>query len=202
MLLLLFAWLAFGCTYVPVNMNPHAADPLSPVPLDLPRYMGRWYVIASMPMVDERDYVASCAVWTLRDDGRIEDAVAGRNGGFDAPETRTVFIATPGHGALNSVWKVRPLWPFEFIVLTVYADDAYQYTVRATPDKDFAWILSRRPEMPEPVYEDILTRLDAMGFDTGRFARVAQYPEQIGKPGFRAVRPALDPQHGHSPTRM
>lgn len=184
----MLAWLVGACTYVPVNPNPHAEDALVPVPVDLPRYMGRWYVIASIPMVDERDYVGSCAEWTLRDDGRIEDAVAGRKRGFDQPEIRSVFIARPEHGARNSVWRVRPMWPFEFIVLTVYVDDAYEYTVRATPEKDFAWILSRRPDMPEAMYQAILSKLDAMGFDTGRFKRVVQFPEQIGKPGFHVVR--------------
>ncbi|MFM0326548.1 lipocalin family protein [Caballeronia glebae] len=177
-----------GCVYVPVNRNPHADDVLVPVPVDLPRYIGRWYVIANMPMVDERDYVASCAVWTLRSDGRIEDAVVGRKHGFDQPETGTTFIAKPGNGTQNSVWRVRPLWPFEFIVLTVYVDPDYQYTVRATPDKEFAWILSRHPDMSEEVYQSLLARLDQMGFDTPRFKRVVQFPEQIGQPGFHAVR--------------
>ncbi|WP_250441687.1 lipocalin family protein [Caballeronia sp. AZ1_KS37] len=177
-----------GCIYVPVNRNPHADNILVPVPVDLPRYMGRWYVIANMPMVDERDYVASCAVWTLRPDGRVEDAVVGRKHGFDQPETGTTFIAKPGHGSQNSVWRVRPLWPFEFIVLTVYVDPDYEYTVRATPDKEFAWILSRHPTMSEETYQSLLARLDQMGFDTPRFKRVVQFPEQIGQPGFHAVR--------------
>ncbi|BCQ28977.1 hypothetical protein NK8_71670 (plasmid) [Caballeronia sp. NK8] len=139
-------------------------------------------------MVDERDYVASCAVWTLRDDGGIEDAVMGRKHGFDQPETGTVFIAKPEQGARNSVWRVRPLWPFEFIVMTVYVDPDYKYTVRATPDKDFVWILSRRPDMSEAVYLFLVERLDQMGFDTSRFKKVVQFPEQVGQPGFHAVR--------------
>lgn len=187
-LLSLLVCVVCGCTYVPVNRNPHADDPLVPVVVDLPRYMGRWFVIANVPMVDERDYVASCAVWTLRDDGRIEDAVMGRKHGFDQPETGTVFIAKPEQGARNSVWRVRPIWPFEFIVMTVYVDPDYEYTVRATPDKDFVWILARRPDMREAVYQSLLERLDQMGFDTSRFKKVVQFPEQIGQPGFHAVR--------------
>ncbi|WP_277183265.1 lipocalin family protein [Caballeronia sp. BR00000012568055] len=172
-----------ACTYIPVNMNPHADAPLTPISLDLPRYMGRWYVIASIPMFDERDYVGSAALWTLRDDGDIDDAVIGRKHGFDQPETRSVFRAHPEHGAKNSVWKVRPLWPFEFIVMTVYLDPDYQYTVRVTPDKAFAWILSRRPDMPVETYQAILLKLDDMGFDTSRFRRVAQLPEPAGSAG-------------------
>ncbi|SAK93833.1 lipocalin family protein [Caballeronia ptereochthonis] len=86
------------------------------------------------------------------------------------------------------MWRVRPLWPFEFIVLTVYVDPDYEYTARATPDKDFAWILSRHPGMSEETYQTMLTRLDALGFDTARFRKVVQFPEQVGKPGFHGVR--------------
>ncbi len=172
----------------PVNPNPHADDPLVPAAVDLPRYMGRWYVIASMPMLNERDYVGSYAVWTLRADGHIEDVVVGRKHGFDQPEIRSAFMATPERGARNSVWKVRPLWPFEVVVLTVYVDPDYEYTVRATPDKDSGWILSRHPHVSEDVYRSLLTKLDAMGFDTTRFRRVPQFPGQIGQPGFYAPR--------------
>jgi len=177
-----------GCTMAPVNRNPHADDPLVPVAVDLPRYMGRWYVIASMPMVNERDYVGNYAVWTLRADGRIEDAVVGRRQGFDQPESGSTFIAVPEHGARDSVWKVHPFWPFEIVVFTAYVDPDYEYTVRATPDKDSAWILSRHPDMREQVYRSVLTQLDAMGFDTTRFKRIPQFPEQLGQPGFYAPR--------------
>jgi apolipoprotein D and lipocalin family protein len=187
-LIILFVAVAAGCTFAPVNRNPHADKALEPVSVDLSRYMGRWYVISNIPVVDERDYVGSCATWTLREDGRIEDAVLGRKHGFDQPETGSVFIARPEHGARNSVWKIRPVRPFEFVVLTVYLDPDYEYTVRATPDKNFAWILARHPEMREETYQAVLTRLDAMGFDIARFKKVVQFPEQIGKPGFHSVR--------------
>ncbi|WP_225936646.1 hypothetical protein [Caballeronia sp. NK8] len=48
-LLGLLVWVVCGCTYAPVNRNPHADDPLVPVAVDLPRYMGRWFVIANVP---------------------------------------------------------------------------------------------------------------------------------------------------------
>ncbi|QKM50171.1 hypothetical protein B7760_04232 [Burkholderia glumae] len=72
--------LTAGCTSDPPNPNPRAAVPLSTVPVDLPRYMGRWYVIAHIPYFAERGFVGSRAQWTLRADGRIDDVFVGRKG--------------------------------------------------------------------------------------------------------------------------
>ena len=62
---------AAGCSGSPPNPNPRAAAPLSTVPVDLPRYMGRWYVIANIPYFAERRFVGSRAEWRLRDDGSL-----------------------------------------------------------------------------------------------------------------------------------
>jgi len=41
--------------------------PLQTLPVDLSRYMGRWYVTANIPY-----FAASRAQWALRTDGRID----------------------------------------------------------------------------------------------------------------------------------
>ena len=38
-----------ACSQSPANSNAHADIPLKPASVDLPRYMGRWYVIAIIP---------------------------------------------------------------------------------------------------------------------------------------------------------
>jgi apolipoprotein D and lipocalin family protein len=43
-----------GCSGDPPNPNPRAGVPLQTVPVDLPRYMGRWYIIANIPYFAER----------------------------------------------------------------------------------------------------------------------------------------------------
>jgi apolipoprotein D and lipocalin family protein len=40
--------------------------------------------------------------------------------------------------------------------------------------------------MSDDIYRSMLARLDAMGYDTARFSRVPQSPEQIGQPGFQS----------------
>src|ERR1700760_3885170 len=69
-----------GCSGEPPNPNPRASVPLTTVPVDLPRYMGRWYIIANIPYFAERDFVGSYAQWVLRPDGKIDDSYYAHKG--------------------------------------------------------------------------------------------------------------------------
>ena len=182
---MLAAALALGaCSSVPQNPNPLASQELKLATVDLPQYMGRWYIIANIPYFGEKDYVGSQAEWRLRDDGKIADAYIGRKGGFDAPETRREFVDSVVPGTGNARWSVRLFWPIYVTQLTLYVDPMYQYTILGYPDKSLGWIFSRTPFMPEARYQEMLTRLQEQGYDIARFRRVPQQREQIGKPGF------------------
>ncbi len=180
---LVFAMLA-GCSGSQPNPNPLADVPLKVAPVDLPRYMGRWYVIANIPYFAERDFVASRAEWALREDGRIDDHFYGRKGGFDQPERHYQFVDSVVPGSGGGHWRVRLFWPIYVSQLTLYVDPEYRYTLLGYPDKSLGWIFSRTPTMDDATYRSLLMRLSAMGYDTSRFQRVPQFPEQLGKPGF------------------
>jgi len=55
------------------------------------------------------------------------------------------------------------MWPFDVLVVTVYVDPDYRYTVRCMEDGDPIWILSRTPDMDEEVYAGLVRRLASMG---------------------------------------
>ncbi|WP_415914328.1 lipocalin family protein [Paraburkholderia sp. J67] len=173
-----------GCACGPSNPAPRAALPLQSVPVDLPRYMGRWYVIANIPYFAERGFVASRAEWTLREDGRIDDVFVGRKGGFDEPERRYRFVDTVKPGSGGGEWSVRLFWPIYVTQLTLYVDPDYRYTILGYPGKTLGWIFARQAQISEADYRALLGRLQAMGYDTSRFRRVPQTPDQVGQPGF------------------
>lgn len=173
-----------ACSSDPPNPNPNAKIPLQTVPINLSRYMGRWYIIAEIPYFGERDYVGSYAFWELRPDGKINDSFYGYKSAFDAPLKHMQFVDTPDASAGNGLWSVRLFWPIYVKQLTLYVDPDYQYTLLGYPDKSLGWIFSRQPDMNDETYHDLLARLDKMGYDTSRFLKVPQHPEQLGKPGF------------------
>lgn len=180
------ACLLAACAGTPTNPNPRASQPLRLATVDLPRYMGHWYVIANIPYFGENGYVAGQSEWTLRPDGRIDDAYIGRKGGFDEPETRRTFVDTVVPGTNNAHWRVRLFWPISVDQLTLYVDPMYQYTVLGYPDKKLGWVFARTPYITEAKYQELLGKLDDQGYDISRFRRVPQQREQLGKPGFHS----------------
>jgi apolipoprotein D and lipocalin family protein len=175
-----------GCQSTPPNPNSLALEAPQLAHVDLPRYMGRWYNIANIPYFGEKGYVASYSEWTLRPDGAIDDLYVGRKGGFDEPETRREFVDSVVPGSGNAHWRVRLFWPIYVSQLTLYVDPDYQYTILGYPDKSLGWIFARSPDMSGSRYAELLERLETMGYDTTRFRRVPQHPDQLGKPGFQS----------------
>jgi apolipoprotein D and lipocalin family protein len=187
MILMLVIATISACSGTPPNPNPLADVPLKTVPVDLPRYMGRWYIIALIPYFAESDMVASHAQWRLRDDGKIDDQYFGRKKRFDAPEKNYRFVDTPDPEYGNGKWSVQVFWPIHVTQLTLYVDPDYRYTLLGYPDKKLGWIFSREPQMDDATYRSLLARLDAMGYDTSQFRRVPQTPDQLGLPGFESM---------------
>jgi apolipoprotein D and lipocalin family protein len=177
-----------GCAHNPA-VSPHAQASQSACvagpPIDLERYMGRWYVIADTPFLSEHDYVGSYDEWSLREDGTIDDKYLGRRHGFDQPASGSDFVAKVMSGTGNTKWRVGLIWPFEVVVVIAYVDPEYRYTIRCMADANMVWVLSRTPAMDEAVYADMLDRLSGMGFHIDRLRRVPQSAGQIGLPGFQ-----------------
>ena len=185
-LMVAIALLTTACSTTPPNPNPRAASELKLATVDLPRYMGRWYVIANIPYFGEKDYVAGQAEWKLRPDGKIDDAYIGRKGGFDAPETRREFVDTVVPNTGNAHWRVQLFWPISVSQLTLYVDPQYEVTILGYPDKSLGWIFARTPYITDAKYQELLTRMAEQGYDIARMKRVPQQREQVGKPGFHS----------------
>nr|WP_244142660.1 lipocalin family protein [Paraburkholderia phenoliruptrix] len=172
-----------GCAQSPAIPPPTACT--AGAPLDLTRYMGRWYVIADTPFLSEHDYVGNYDEFTLLADGKIDDRYLGRRHDFGQPVTGSHFVAKVIPGTGNTKWRVGLIWPFEIVVITAYVDPEYRYTIRCMADGNMVWVLARDPQMDEGAYRDVLARLAAMGFHTDLLRRVPQKPEQMGQPGFQ-----------------
>ena len=181
-----------GCNLAPSSVEMAASG--RPLPqIDLPRYMGRWYVIANIPYFAERGFVGSYSQWSLRDDGAaggrpiIRDEFFGRKKSFDAELSHYEFVDTVVPDSGNAHWRVRLFWPIYVSQLTLYVDPDYQYTLVGLDSRNYGWIFARSPDISDEKYRDLLERFGAMGYDTTLFRRVPQRPEQIGQPGFAEV---------------
>lgn len=151
---------------------------LPPVPLaeqvDLSRFMGDWYVIASIPTVLERDAWAAVESYRRNEDGSVATTFTYFKGGFDGPKrvmTSTGFVTTDPS---NAVWGMQFMWPIkaEYLISWVNAD--YTQTVIARSKRDYVWVMARTPSISEENYRALVRWVGEMGYDISLLRRVPQ----------------------------
>jgi len=142
--------------------------------VELARYLGTWYEIASFPQSFQRGCTATTATYTLRDDGQLDVINRCRLGSPDGKEKTARGRARVVDRSTNAKLEVsffRPFWgPYWIIDL---APD-YSYAVVGHPGRDYLWILSRTPTMSDEAYQRIVARLQAQGYETSRLVRTVQ----------------------------
>lgn len=171
-ILVLSLLLLGGCA----SLGQRYAAPLQAAPsVDLPRFMGTWYVIAHVPYFFEAGKVATRDEYRLRPDGRIDnDFVFKRR--FGEPDRRWRGISTVVPGSGGARWQVQFVWPLRTELVVVHVDADYQGAVLATPDRDLAWVFGREPAMAPERYSALVQRLAAQGVDISRLQAVPQVP--------------------------
>jgi apolipoprotein D and lipocalin family protein len=151
-------------------------EPLRPVAhVDLPRYMGDWYVIANIPYFAEKGCVDSIESYALRPDGDIDNWFTCRKKSFDAPMKRKATArAVVDDKVSNAQWRVKFFKVVSVKYLVLDLDPKYQWAVVGHPSRDYGWILSRSKTLDEGTYQKIMSRLSAQSYDTSRFQKVPQ----------------------------
>lgn len=142
--------------------------------LDLNRYLGKWYEIASFPQSFQKGCTASTANYSLRDDGEIDVLNRCRKGSPDGEEKTAKGRARVVDSVTNAKLEVsffRPFWG-DYWVIDI--GENYDYAVVGHPSRDYLWILSRTATMEGTVYEAILARLKNQGYEVERLNRTLQ----------------------------
>jgi apolipoprotein D and lipocalin family protein len=150
--------------------------PLSNVPkVDLNRYLGLWYEIARIDHSFQKGCVASTAEYSLRDDGYIKVVNKCRKASINGDVTTIEGKAWVVDKESNGWLKVQFFWPFRGDYVIIDLDEKeYQYAVVGHPSRDYLWILSRRPQMDERTYNDILKKSSKQGYD---IHLIRKYPQ-------------------------
>jgi apolipoprotein D and lipocalin family protein len=143
--------------------------------VDLPRYMGDWYVIGEIPYFAEKDCVDSIESYALRADGDIDNWFTCRNKTFDAPlKRKATALAKVTDKNTNAEWRVHFFKVISVKYLVLDLDPDYQWVAVGHPSRNYGWIMARTKTLAEPTYEQILHRLGEQGYDTDRFKKVPQ----------------------------
>jgi apolipoprotein D and lipocalin family protein len=149
--------------------------PLEVVPrVDVARYLGTWYEIATIPQRFQKGCVGVTAHYSLRPNGDIDVVNVCRQGALDGRERSVRGKAWVVDKKTNAKLKVRFFWPFAGAYWIIELDQDYQWAVVGHPERNYLWILCRTPQMDGTLYDELIRRIAAKGYDTARIKKTLQ----------------------------
>lgn len=144
--------------------------------VDIDRYMGTWFEIAKLPQRFEKGLVGVTATYTSLPSGKVRVLNKGYKNGFSGELKTAEGTARVVDTRTNAKLKVSFFWPFagDYWILELGKD--YEYAVVGEESRKYLWILARTPQMDESVYNELLKRVEANGFDISKIERNPQKP--------------------------
>jgi len=142
---------------------------LKPMPVvsyvDLDRFMGDWYVIATIPTFFEKDAYNPIESYQRDNDGSIATTFTFNKGGLNGP---TKIYRPRGFikdKLTNAIWDMQFFWPVKADYRIVYLDDNYQQTIIGRNSRDYVWIMARTPTISQQDYLNLVALVDSLGYD-------------------------------------
>lgn len=152
-----------------VSISAFAKIPLQTASyVDVERYIGKWYVISSLPQFFTRNCKGQTADYQVINQKTIsvlntclkakgKSTIRGKAVVVN-PQTNAELVVT-FNNFFTRLFRVRG----DYNVIKIDAD--YQYVLVGSEDRKSLWIMSRTTEMPEEIYDEYVEE-----------ARVQQFP--------------------------
>ena len=150
-------------------------EPIKPVEhVDLSRFMGDWYVIATIPTRFEKNAYNAVETYKLLPNGHVDTSFRFNNGGFEEPEKtiHSTGFVVPDTG--NAVWGVQVFWPIKAQYVVAYLKDDYSQVIVARDARDYTWVMARTPTIPQADYDALLAKVKALGYPASKIRKVPQ----------------------------
>jgi apolipoprotein D and lipocalin family protein len=142
--------------------------------VDLPRFMGDWYVIANIPTFLEKGAHNAKDHYRLAPDGTIPTTFSFNAGAFDGPRKSYESRGFVLDSSANAVWGQQYVWPIKADYRISYLSSDYSQTVITREKRDYVWIMARTPTIPEAELQRLIAFVGTQGYDTSKIQRVPQ----------------------------
>jgi apolipoprotein D and lipocalin family protein len=149
--------------------------PMQTVPyVDLPRFMGDWYVIANIPTFVEKGAHNAVESYSLTGEGTVATTFRFRKDAFDGPEKvyHPTGYVIPGTG--NARWGMQFIWPLKGDFRIIWLEPDYSVTVIGREKRDYVWVMAREPVIPEAKLAELRAFLTEIGYDLSKLQMVPQ----------------------------
>jgi apolipoprotein D and lipocalin family protein len=165
----------FHITILTMTMSTCSSSVPETVPaVDLERYAGKWYEIASFPQRFQRGCHCTYAEYTPTGKGYVRVFNSCRRDSVNGKQTTISGKAFPVKGSNNAKLKVQFFWPFRGNYWIIELADDYSYAAVGAPGRNYLWILARSPQMSDETYAILLRKISAKGFDVSRLQKTEQ----------------------------
>ncbi len=142
--------------------------------VDLTKYAGKWFEIASYPQFFQKGCTCTTAEYTLTDKGYV---IVENRCNKDSVNGKPIYIkgkAFVVEHSSNAKLKVQFFWPLKGKYWIIDLAEDYAYAVVSNPNKKSLWILSRTAAMDDDTYQQIVSKLKRNGFDISKIKRTPQ----------------------------
>ena len=131
--------------------------------VNLKKYLGKWYEIASFPNYFQRGCRCTSAQYKWLGDNKISvlnRCIKGSNKKYSQAKATAWPV-----NASNSKLKVQFFWPFKGDYWILYLQKDYQYALVGSPNYKYLWILSRTKTLKKSVISKLISIAKEKGFD-------------------------------------
>jgi len=165
--------IAFALLFTSISVM--RSQPLETVKyVDIKKYAGKWYEIASFPQRFQKGCHCTTAEYTLSDAGYVVVENRCNKDSLTGKQSYIKGKAFVEKNSGNAKLKVQFFWPFRGKYWIIDLADDYSYAVVGHPNRNYLWILSRTPRMEDSVYNAILARVKKNGFDVSKIQATPQ----------------------------
>jgi apolipoprotein D and lipocalin family protein len=112
--------------------------------------------------------------YRLDADGTIATTFTFRAGGFDGEMKRYTPRGFVLDRATNALWGMQFIWPIKADYRIAWLAPDYSLTLIAREQRDYLWIMARRPSIAEADYARLLAVARELGYDPSKVRKVPQ----------------------------
>ncbi len=164
-----------GCSTFEAGPVGNRAVPEPGKPVDVDRYLGRWYELARYEAGFQKDCEGVTADYSLTAPGRIRVINTCLQGSLQGKSKQANGQAKVVEGSQNAKLRVSFFGPFygDYWVLD-HAED-YSWSIVGEPSGRYLWLLHRQPNPGATTLARMKVRAAELGYDVG-LLRITQQP--------------------------
>lgn len=146
--------------------------PTTAASVDLNRYMGTWYEIASFPNRFQKNCKCTTANYRLESNkvsivnmcikSNTDKVSTAKGNAWVVPNTN------------NTQLKVQFFWPFKGDYWILYVNPNYTHVLVGSPNREYLWILAREREINHSSYHKLIKIAKEKGYDITKLNKTDQ----------------------------